>query len=241
MHILSIEGNIGTGKSTLIKIIENLLNSLKNGKKPIPKEFEPFLIKDRDGKYIYDSVEIITEPVDKWIELKDSDGENILDKFYKDQKRWSYSFQMNAFITRSKEILDHSDKKLVIVERSVLTDRNVFAKLLFNDSKISEMEWKLYNEWFLWLTSSFNIMPNKIVYLKASPDVSFKRIKKRSRTEESTIPFSYIQKVSQEHDNWLNNYENLTLIDADIEFENNHKRTVEILKTIFDEINILLS
>ena len=118
MHILSIEGNIGTGKSTLIKIIENLLNSLKNGKKPIPKEFEPFLIKDCDGKYIYDSVEIITEPVDKWIELKDSDGENILDKFYKDQKRWSYSFQMNAFITRSKEILENSDKKLVIVERS---------------------------------------------------------------------------------------------------------------------------
>ena len=94
---------------------------------------------------------------------------------------------------------------------------------------------------FFWLTGSFNIMPNKIVYLKASPDVSFKRIKKRSRTEESTIPFSYIQKVSQEHDNWLNNYENLTLIDADIEFENNHKRTVEILKTIFDEINLLLS
>ena len=37
MHILSIEGNIGTGKSTLIKIIENLLNSKNKRKMTIPR------------------------------------------------------------------------------------------------------------------------------------------------------------------------------------------------------------
>ena len=199
MYILSIEGNIGTGKTTIIKIIKEILDKVKAGKiSELGEKYKAIFKKDSSNNY--SDIEIITEPVNKWLELKDDDdGENILDKFYKNQKRWSYSFQMNAFITRSKDILEHSDKKLLILERSVLTDRNVFAKLLFKDKKISTLEWKLYNEWFEWLITSFDISPTKIIYLKASPGVSYNRIKKRQRHEENTIPLEYIEKVSTAH------------------------------------------
>ena len=78
--LISIEGNIGTGKSILDKILKEKFNRNTN-------------------------VKFLQEPVDQWLKLTDSDGTNILDKFYKDQKRWSYSFQMNAFITRVKDII----------------------------------------------------------------------------------------------------------------------------------------
>ena len=146
---------------------------------------------------------------------------------------------MNAFITRAKDIMEFSNKKLIIFERSVLTDRNVFAKLLFSDKKISTLEWKLYNEWFEWLTSAFNILPNKIIYLKANPDISYKRIQKRSRKEEASIPFNYIKSVSDSHDKWLENHLNLTTIDVNDDFENREKKS-EIIKTICSEINTLL-
>ena len=242
MHILSIEGNIGTGKSTIIRLIKEILSHIsKKDINKLDQKYLNLLKQNSSGEFIYNDLEIITEPVDKWLELTDDeDNQNILDKFYRDQERWSYSFQMNAFITRAKDILEHSDKKLIILERSVLTDRNVFAKLLFKDKKISTMEWKLYNEWFEWLTTSFNILPSKIVYLKASPSVSYERIKKRSRKEESTIPYEYIRRVSNAHDEWLKDQLDLTTIDADKEFERDEDEKFKLIKTIFIEINKLL-
>tara|TARA_B100001093_G_C26591768_1_gene911825 strand:+ start:194 stop:925 length:732 start_codon:yes stop_codon:yes gene_type:complete len=242
MHILSIEGNIGTGKSTIIRLIKEILSHIsKKDINKLDQKYLNLLKQNSSGEFIYNDLEIITEPVDKWLELTDDeDNQNILDKFYRDQERWSYSFQMNAFITRAKDILEHSDKKLIILERSVLTDRNVFAKLLFKDKKISTMEWKLYNEWFDWLTSSFSILPTKVIYLKASPEVSFSRIQKRSRKEESSIPYNYIERVSNAHDEWLYNHQDLTILDADKEFEKDENRKFELIKTIFREINKLL-
>ncbi len=205
--LISIEGNIGTGKTTLINILKK-----KFGKK--------------------NNVIFVEEPLNQWLNLKDKDGKNILGKFYEDQERWSYSFQMHAFITRSKDILrQNTDENVIIIERSVLTDCNVFAKLLYNSGKISEMEWQLYNEWFTWLTQHFeSVKPDKFVYLRAEPEVSYQRMLKRTRDEENNVPLEYLQAVSEKHDEWLLNddIENVITIDVNADFNDseNFKRTV---------------
>ena len=48
----------------------------------------------------YEKIKFVDEPLESWLNLKDTDGENI-QKILQNQSRWSYSFQMNAFITRS--------------------------------------------------------------------------------------------------------------------------------------------
>lgn len=205
--LISIEGNIGTGKTTLINILKK-----KFGKK--------------------NNVIFVEEPLNQWLNLKDKDGKNILGKFYEDQERWSYSFQMHAFITRSKDILrQNTDENVIIIERSVLTDCNVFAKLLYNSGKISEMEWQLYNEWFTWLTQHFeSVKPDKFVYLRAEPEVSYQRMLKRTRDEENNVPLEYLQAVSEKHDEWLlsDDIENVITIDVNADFNDseNFKRTV---------------
>jgi deoxyadenosine/deoxycytidine kinase len=205
--LISIEGNIGTGKTTLINILKK-----KFGKK--------------------NNVIFVEEPLNQWLNLKDKDGKNILGKFYENQERWSYSFQMHAFITRSKDILrQNTDENVIIIERSVLTDCNVFAKLLYNSGKISEMEWQLYNEWFTWLTQHFaSVKPDKFVYLRAEPEVSYQRMLKRTRDEENNVPLEYLQAVSEKHDEWLlsDDIENVITIDVNADFNDseNFKRTV---------------
>jgi deoxyadenosine/deoxycytidine kinase len=120
--IISIEGNIGTGKSEMVNLLKEHYKNNEN-------------------------ITFVLEPVDKWLKMSDEDG-NILSKFYNDQERWSYTFQKNAFITRIQDIIAHSNSKVIVVERSVYTDRNVFATLLREDNKISKMEWDLYTNWF---------------------------------------------------------------------------------------------
>ena len=73
--IISIEGNIGTGKSTLVQMLKD---TYKN----------------------YSNVIFLQEPVDMWNTIKDNNGETILSKFYADQEKYAFSFQMMAYISR---------------------------------------------------------------------------------------------------------------------------------------------
>ena len=214
--IISIDGNIGSGKSTLVKIL-NLL---------------------------YDNIEYVKEPVDDWTQIKDSNGKNILDKFYSQRERWAYTFQNMAYITRTINIVDgfknaiNKNKKYVITERCTETDKNVFAKMLYEqDKSISDLEYDIYNLW----CNRMDYKVKNIIYLRTTPEKSFERIKKRSRNEESTITLDYIKKIHQYHEKWLNNSKatkyNVCIIDVTEEFENNIKRRNEIVKTIIKFIN----
>ena len=107
--ILSIEGNIGSGKSTLL---ENLRKYYSNNEQVI----------------------FLNEPVDDWAKIKDKDGTTILEKFYMDQEKYSFTFQMMAYISRLKILRNvikklKEDKKhyIIITELCLNTDKYVFA------------------------------------------------------------------------------------------------------------------
>ena len=86
--IFSIEGNIGSGKSTLVKILKEQLFTA-NGKKII----------------------FLQEPVDEWESIKDESGESILEKFYSNQQKYAFSFQMMAYISRISLLKNTIKKK----------------------------------------------------------------------------------------------------------------------------------
>lgn len=41
------------------------------------------------------------------------------------------------------------------------------------------------------------------VYLRASPEVVYERMKKRGRPEENTVPFEYLEQLHTSHEQWL--------------------------------------
>ena len=75
--IFSVEGNIGSGKSTLVQYMKE---HEKNFKKLLPQKY--------DNEFIF-----IREPVDSWNDIKDKNGETILSKFYANPNKYSFSFQ----------------------------------------------------------------------------------------------------------------------------------------------------
>ena len=112
---------------------------------------------------------------------------------------------------------------------------------MYQDKKISKLEWELYIEWFGWLIEEFKcIIPDYYIYLKAKPEVSFSRIQKRTRAEESTIPIEYIERVSNKHDEWLLSDEisNKEVILADEDFVyniDNRNRMIDKISNIIDQ------
>ena len=183
--IYTVEGNIGSGKSTLVKILKKLL----------PQRISA-------TKFIF-----LQEPVDIWNTIKDSDGKTIIEKFYSNQEKYSFPFQMMAYISRLS-ILRTALKQnydIIFTERSLLTDKNVFAKMLYDDKKINEIEYQIYNNWFHEFIAEFPEI--EFIYVKTQPEIADERILKRAR-EGETIPLEYLKTCHEYHENWLINHKN---------------------------------
>lgn len=206
--IISIEGNIGSGKSTLLKILSKMMI----------------------GNYAF-----IQEPVQEWLKITDANGENILSKFYSDQQKYGFAFQIMAFTTKLQSIKDAIDdeNKIILTERSVYTDKEVFAKLLHENEKIDDIMYKIYTNMFDTFIED-KINTKKIIYVRTNPKICCDRINKRKRDEEKTIPIDYLEKCGEYHDVWLKNKKNVLILDGNLEFENNS----EILDEWIEKIKI---
>ena len=182
IEVTSIDGNIGSGKSTLMA---NLREYYKD-----------------DPNVIF-----LKEPVDEWEQVKDENGVTMLEKFYEDPEKYAFSFQMMAYISRLKVFKDaiknvNSSKKVsIITERSLYTDKMVFAKMLYDSKKIEHINYQIYLTWFDTFSEEFPV--HKVIYVKTDPEKCHSRILKRSREGESLISLEYLKSCDNYHNNML--------------------------------------
>ena len=189
--LFSIEGNIGSGKSTILHILKNTFKNI--------------------GEY---TVVYLPEPIHVWNTIKDSSGVTILEKYYADQHRYAFSFQMMAYITRLSQLREAlvKDNIIVITERCLFTDYHIFAKMLYDDGKIEEIEYSIYLKWFNEFISDQPV--TNYIYIKTDPNICIERIFKRDRKGEDSIPLSYLANCHKYHEDWLNKEENILILDG---------------------------
>jgi len=168
---------------------------------------------------------VVQEPVDEWSQMKNANGKNILEEFYEDPERNAYLFQSIAFRSRVKNITDLDEN--VIVERSIYTDRMVFAEVCKEDGNINEIEWNDYTEWFDFIVKHIGFKPKGFIYLRTDPEKSHERITKRNRSGESNISLDYLRKLHQRHDKWLMDEPNVLVLDVTEDFESNPEHLVQ--------------
>jgi deoxyadenosine/deoxycytidine kinase len=198
--IVSVDGNIGSGKSTTSTEYENYVKTKYNINAPLSDRNNIF-----SNISSIDEICFLDEPVNQWSKICDNNGVDILTNLYKDTKAHAFKFQMMAYISRLallRNAVNDPKIKLIITERSVETDRNVFAKMLYDVGDISEDEFQIYTLWFDEFINDVKL--SGIVYVNASPDVCIDRIKQRARPGE-TIHSEYIQRCHDYHENWINN------------------------------------
>jgi deoxyadenosine/deoxycytidine kinase len=176
--IVSIEGNIGSGKTTLLSNLQNAF----------------------PGKNIL----FVKEPVNVWEEIKDTQGKTMLEKFYADQQKYAFSFQIMAFISRIsllKQSIRENPGSVIITERSLHTDKMVFAQMLFDSGLIEDVNFQIYLKWFDEFSRECPL--NRVIYVKTDPDICIQRIAKRSRAGESVIPIDYLRECHAYHEKMM--------------------------------------
>lgn len=179
--LVSFDGSIGSGKSTMMKKAQEYY---KNNTKVI----------------------FADEPIHKWNQIKDKNGTEMLKLFYQDQTKHAFKFQIMAFVSRLaglREIVkNHPDQEIVIItERSLYTDKEIFAKMLYDQGKMTDVEHQIYLTLFDEFAAEFEV--NKVIYIKTDPAKCHERIHIRAREGEELIPLAYLEECHNYHEVFL--------------------------------------
>lgn len=214
--IVFIEGNIGAGKSTFVKILQ---------------------------KYLPEVV-VSLEPCDEWQSVnghnlllefyKDPLRWGLLFQIYASMTRIRKQ-QKNAQFAKDVQIM----------ERSWFSDRYCFAKTLHQSEKIDDLGWAIYEQMWDWYMKNADL-PLCFIYLRVSPELCLQRLKQRNRSEEIGIPLLYLQQLHECHeqllidkkiDEKLENF-NVLILDGSLDFKNDLAVQRDFIRQILDFLKI---
>ena len=172
--IYALEGNIGAGKTTIMKII---------------------------GQH-FTSVEFVEEPVSQWQNLGGMNLLDAF--YSDPQRwGFSFEFFSMLSKIKALLNAANSDKPVIVIERSILSNK-VFMDLSHELGKLEEMEYgMLLNTYDFYLQHVYPQLSG-IIYLDTPVDECIKRITKRNRGEECSIERSYLQSLKEKMDEVAN-------------------------------------
>jgi deoxyadenosine/deoxycytidine kinase len=124
-------------------------------------------------------------------------------KFFKDMKTWSFHSQI-YFLTHKYRI--HQQVKdrhgLVVVDRTIYEDAEIFAKSLFRSRKMSKDEFNLYWDLYQAMCKSLR-PPDVLIYLTCSMKTLKERIYKRGRKAEREVPDAHLKRLHTSYERWI--------------------------------------
>tara|TARA_B100001287_G_C22577070_1_gene479188 strand:+ start:184 stop:903 length:720 start_codon:yes stop_codon:yes gene_type:complete len=215
--LLVIEGNITTGKTIFVNNLAKTLQKISNK--------------------IY-----IHNPNTKQKHII-SDDINICDLFYLDPKRWTAEFLMNTLSSKLDFLNKHSQEpnSILIMERSIKTESEVFIKSLYDCNMITNVTYKICCE----LVDAINGMCElflksasiSYIYLKTDPTDLFDAL--IIHNVYDSINFTLLNSIHKNYERYLNkDTDELKgdVIQLNIPFEQIFKPNAVTIKNAFKQL-----
>jgi deoxyadenosine/deoxycytidine kinase len=203
--LISLEGNIGAGKSTLLSKL---------------RKAHPEWI-------------AIDEPVETWSKIRNGNNESILEVFYKDRKRWAYTFQNCALLTRFQNIetavntsrknyyqkFDQTPTNPQQQSLSLLANQ-IDPIQVFLTERCLDTDYHVFTKMLL-AEGSIDSLEielyerlldqlklnatslSAIVHINTTPLICAERIKRRGRTGEEAINLDYLRSLDYHQRVWI--------------------------------------
>ena len=203
-----LEGNIGVGKSTFLSLLGQLCPEI------IP----------------------VQEPMAQWV--AEVGGAHLLENFYKDPARWTYTMETMTMISRVQDYVN-AQKNIQpnrIMERSVYSGHYCFAVNGYMQGNFTGIEWNIYTAWVDFLMHQMCTPPQGFIYLRAPSEVCHARTRLRARGGEESVTLAYVKQIEALHERFLITKEGIPaylasvpvlVIDATLDYKDHPERMHE--------------
>ncbi len=159
-----------------------------------------------------------------------------LDDFYKSMKDWSFHLQIFFLNSRFNQIQKISESNNVVIQdRSIYEDYEVFTKTLYDSGVLMEREFNNYKRLYNTILKYIN-EPDLLIYLRnLNIDKIISNIDKRSRKFEKSIDKEYLKKLNIYYENWIKKHPHEKILTIDLS-EDDFIEDPKFLKKIYSMI-----
>ena len=170
------------------------------------------------------------------LQLEEVKDNPYLDDFYKSMKDWSFHLQIFFLNSRFNQIQKISESNNVVIQdRSIYEDYEVFTKTLYDSGVLMEREFNNYKRLYNTILKYIN-EPDLLIYLRnLNIDKIISNIDKRSRKFEKSIDKEYLKKLNIYYENWIKKHPKEKILTIDLS-ENDFIEDPEFLKKIYSMI-----
>jgi deoxyadenosine/deoxycytidine kinase len=143
-----------------------------------------------------------------------------LEDFYSDPKHFAFQTQIFFLLDRFKQ--QEKLRQFDLFQTTLVSDYIFEKDRIFATLNLSEKEMFLYDG-IARLMERQIVVPDLVIYLKASTNHLMDNIKKRDRSYEKTIDRSYIESLNSLYDQFFSNYKKtylLTINTDELDFVN---------------------
>ena len=170
------------------------------------------------------------------LQLEEVKDNPYLDDFYKSMKDWSFHLQIFFLNSRFNQIQKISESNNVVIQdRSIYEDYEVFTKTLYDSGVLMEREFNNYKRLYNTILKYIN-EPDLLIYLRnLNIDKIISNIDKRSRKFEKSIDKEYLKKLNIYYENWIKKHPQEKILTIDLS-EDDFIEDPEFLKKIYSMI-----
>jgi len=172
--VVSVEGNIGSGKSSMLKCFENMS----------------------------ETVTTVPEPVDEWCDLNGHNLLHKLYED-PGRWSFQFQSYIQLTRLRLLKSPTNKGSSVKLLERSIQNNRFCFLELAKRQGSLSNPELSVLYSWYDFLDQKMGLDLDLIVYLRSDPSISYERMKNRNRDEESEVPLEFITSLHNVYEDWL--------------------------------------
>ena len=135
-----------------------------------------------------------------------NDENPYLKDFYRDMKGWAFQSQL-YFLASKFRLHQELDRQpgVVVLDRTIFEDAEVFATALYQMRKISKRDWGTYQGFYAAILDAIR-PPDLMIYLRCSMRTLKTRIKLRGRKMERDVPTAYLKRLERLYDDWIDRY-----------------------------------
>ena len=170
------------------------------------------------------------------LQLEEVKDNPYLDDFYKSMKDWSFHLQIFFLNSRFNQIQKISvSNNVVIQDRSIYEDYEVFTKTLYDSGVLMEREFNNYKRLYNTILKYIN-EPDLLIYLRnLNIEKIISNIDKRSRKFEKSIDKEYLKKLNIYYENWIKKHPQEKILTIDLS-EDDFIEDPKFLKKIYSMI-----